>query len=146
MKNTTVIKKQDLTKNWYLVDAKGVRLGRLATYCASILIGKNKTTKTTNMVGGDALVIINAKEVDVYKDKLKKKKYYTHSTYRGGFKEVPLEEMLEKFPERVIEKAISGMLPKTKLRDEFLNNLYVYADEKHKHESQKPVKLEIKTK
>ena len=145
MKNTTVIKKKDLNKTWYIVDAKGIRLGRLATFCASMLIGKNKTNKTSNMVNGDALIVINAKNVDVYKDKLKKKMYYTHSTYRGGFKEVPLEEMLEKFPERVIEKAISGMLPKTKLRQEFLNNLYVYADSTHKHESQKPVKLEIKS-
>lgn len=144
MTNTTVIKKADMTKEWYLIDAKGVRLGRLATNCASLLIGKHKTSKTTNMVNGDAVVIINAKDVDVHKSKLKKKKYYSHSTYRGGFKEVPLEEMLEKFPERVIEKAIKGMLPNTKLREQYLKNLYVYAGADYKQESQKPVKIEIK--
>lgn len=144
MTKTTVIKQSDLNKNWYLVDAKGVRLGRLATQCAALLIGKGKPERAHNMVSGDAIVIINAKEIDVYKNKLQKKKYYSHSTYRGGFKETTLEEMLEKFPERVIEKAISGMLPKTKLREQFMNNLYVYAGSEHKHESQKPVKIEIK--
>jgi large subunit ribosomal protein L13 len=144
MTKTTVIKQSDLNKNWYLVDAKGVRLGRLATQCAALLIGKGKPERAHNMVSGDAIVIINAREIDVYKNKLQKKKYYSHSTYRGGFKETTLEEMLEKFPERVIEKAISGMLPKTKLREQFMNNLYVYAGSEHKHESQKPVKIEIK--
>ncbi len=144
MSKTTVIKQSDIDKNWYLVDAKGVRLGRLATQCAALLLGKGKATRTDNMVSGDAVVIINAKEIDVYKNKLQKKKYYSHSTYRGGFKEVTLEEMLEKFPERVIEKAISGMLPKTKLREQFMKNLYVYAGSDHHHDAQKPEKIDIK--
>lgn len=144
MTKTTVIKKSDIKTKWYLVDAKGVRLGRLATQCAALLLGKNKPGRAYNMVSGDAVVIINAKDVDVYKNKLQKKKYYSHSTYRGGFKEVTLEEMLEKFPERVIEKAISGMLPKTKLREQFMQNLYVYAGSQHKHDAQKPEKIELK--
>ena len=141
---TTVINKSDLNVKWYLIDAKGVRLGRLATQCAALLIGKNKPERTTNMASGDAIVIINAKQVDVYKAKLDKKMYVTHSTYRGGFREMSLGVMLEKFPERVIENAIKGMLPKTKLRQEYLNNLYVYEGSEHKHEAQKPVKLDIK--
>lgn len=141
---TTVIKKSDLTPKWYLIDATGVRLGRLATQCASLLIGKGKTNRAGNMVSGDFLVIVNAKDIDVYKNKLTKKKYYTHSTYRGGFKERTLGEMIEKFPERVIEKAIKGMLPNTKLREKFMNNLYVYAGPEHKHEAQKPEKISIK--
>ncbi len=141
---TTVIKKSDLNVKWYLVDAKGVRLGRLATQCAALLIGKNKLERTNNMTSGDAVVIINASKVDVYKTKLDKKMYVTHSTFRGGFKEVALSKMLEKYPERVIEIAIKGMLPKTKLRQEYLNNLYVYGGPIHTHEAQKPVKLEIK--
>jgi len=141
---TTVIKKRDLNTKWYLIDATGVRLGKLATKCASILLGKHKPDRANNMVSGDAVVIINAKKVDVYKDKLQKKKYVRHSTYRGGYTEITLAEMLEKFPERVIETAISGMLPKNKLRQQLLANLYVYADSNHKQESQKPVKLDIK--
>ena len=144
MANTTIIKKSDINAKWYLVDAKGVRLGRLATQCAGLLIGKDKADRAHNMVSGDVVVIINAKEIDVHKTKLQKKKYYSHSTYRGGFKEETLEDLLEKFPERVIEKAISGMLPKTKLRERFMQNLYVNAGPDHKHDSQKPEKIEIK--
>lgn len=144
MQKTSVIKKNDIKQDWYVIDAEGVRLGKLATKAAELLIGKHKPAKTTNMINGDSVVIINAEKIDVHKSKLKGKKYYSHSTYRGGFKEQTLEELLEKFPERVIEKAISGMLPKNKLRAKMFNNLHVYAGDTHKHEAQKPTKLEIK--
>lgn len=141
---TKVIKKSEIVTNWYIIDAKGVRLGKLATVTAGLLIGKNKVNRASNMASGDAVVIINASEVDVHKTKLKRKKYVTHSTYRGGYKEMVLEEMLEKTPEKVIELAVTGMLPKTKLRSEFINNLYVYAGSEHQHEAQKPVVYEVK--
>lgn len=143
MQKTSVIKKEDLNKNWYIIDAKGVRLGKLATKCAELLIGKHKPSKTTNMVNGDAVIVINASSVDLHKSKHKSKKYVTHSTYRGGFKEESFEDLIAKFPERVVEKAIMGMLPKSKLRKPMFNNLYVYAGEKHEQEAQKPTKIEI---
>ncbi|MEI7578727.1 MAG: 50S ribosomal protein L13 [bacterium] len=141
---TRQIKKAELTKNWYLIDAKGVRLGKLATKLASLLIGKNKVTKTTNMPNGDAVVVINSKLVDVHTTKLNKKMYYRHSGYMGGLKSRTLEEMLDKFPNRVIEKAVKGMLPQNKLTQKFLNNLFVYENEEYKQKAQNPIKLEIK--
>jgi len=141
---TRSIKKDEVDLKWYIVDAKGIRLGKLATTVARMLQGKDKVKKTTNMPNGDAVIVINSKLVDVFPKKLKQKIYYRHSGFIGGLKERNLEEMLEKFPNRVIEKAVRGMLPKNKLGDSFYRNLHVVDDTQHKYEAQKPIKLEVK--
>ncbi|MBW7953611.1 MAG: 50S ribosomal protein L13 [Candidatus Dojkabacteria bacterium] len=144
MNHTRSIKKSEVSQAWFLVDAKGVRLGKLASETAKLLLGKHKVTRAENMITGDAVVVINASEVDVHTRKLSQKKYYKHSGYIGGLKEESLEELLKTNPTRVIETAIKGMLPKTKLGRAIAKNLYVYAGDEHKHEAQQPSKLEIK--
>ncbi|KXK26207.1 MAG: 50S ribosomal protein L13 [candidate division WS6 bacterium OLB20] len=143
MKHTRSIKKDELTRNWFIIDAKGVRLGKIATEAARLLIGKHKVTKADNMVSGDSVIIINAKEVDVHPKKYLQKKYYNHSGYIGGMRVETLEQVLAKHPERVIERAVKGMLPKTKLGRAMYGNLYVYEGAEHKHEAQQPISVEI---
>lgn len=143
MKHTRSIKKADLTRNWYIIDAKGVRLGKLASEAAKLLIGKHKVTRTDNMVSGDSVIIINAANVDVHPRKYLQKKYYRHSGYIGGLKEETLEQAMQKNPARVIEKAVKGMLPKTKLGNAMFTNLFVYDGTDHKHEAQKPISVEL---
>ena len=140
---TKVIKQSDVTNNWYLIDAKGVRLGKLATNVSSLLLGKNKVNRASNLVSGDTVIIVNAEKIDVHKSKLTKKKYVTHSTYRGGYREKFLDEMLETKPERVLESAIYGMLPTNKLRNEYKKRLFIYTGSEHKHDAQKPIKYDI---
>lgn len=142
--NTRSIKKSEVVNNWVLIDASGVRLGRLATKCASMLIGKHKVNKVDYLNGGDHVIVINAKNIDVYKKKLTTKMYVRHSGYRGGFSEKPLEQVIEENPGYAIKEAVWGMLPKNKMGREILTNLHIYADDKHGHEAQKPVKIEVK--
>jgi large subunit ribosomal protein L13 len=141
---TRTIKKAELTKKWYLIDAKGVRLGKLATNIASLLIGKSKVTKTTNLPNGDAVVVINSKLVDVHPRKLTQKIYYRHSGYMSGLSKRNLKEMIDTFPNRVIEIAVKGMLPQNKLGDKFIKNLFVYDNEDYQQKAQNPIKIEIK--
>ncbi|MBW4437071.1 MAG: 50S ribosomal protein L13 [Pleurocapsa minor GSE-CHR-MK-17-07R] len=133
-----------IERNWWVVDADGKTLGRLATEIASVLRGKHKPTYTPNLDTGDFVVVVNAEKVLVTGDRLDSKIYYRHSKYQGGLKEISLRKQLLKFPTRPIEDAVKGMLPKTALGRNQLKKLKVYAGPAHPHEAQKPQALEIK--
>ena len=133
-----------IDRKWYVVDAKGATLGRLASEVASVLRGKNKPEFTPHVDCGDYGIVINAAEVKVTGKKLDQKIYYNHSEYVGGMRETTLRELLAKKPERVVELAIKGMLPKGPLGRDMYRKLHVYAGETHGHQAQKPVVLEIK--
>ena len=133
-----------IDRKWYVVDAKGATLGRLASEVASVLRGKNKPEFTPHADCGDYVIVINAAEVKVTGKKLDQKIYYNHSEYVGGMREPTLRELLAKKPERVVELAIKGMLPKGPLGRDMYRKLHVYAGENHGHQAQKPVVMEIK--
>ena len=133
-----------IDRKWYVVDAKGATLGRLASEVASVLRGKNKPEFTPHADCGDYVIVINAAEVKVTGKKLDQKIYYNHSEYVGGMRETTLRELLAKKPERVVELAIKSMLPKGPLGRDMYRKLHVYAGETHGHQAQKPVVLEIK--
>ena len=133
-----------IDRKWYVVDAKGATLGRLASEVASVLRRKNKPEFTPHADCGDYVIVINAAEVKVTGKKLDQKIYYNHSEYVGGMRETTLRELLAKKPERVVELAIKGMLPKGPLGRDMYRKLHVYAGETHGHQAQKPVVLEIK--
>jgi len=140
---TFMLRKEDVKRDWYLVDATGKTLGRLASEIAKILMGKNKPTYTPHIDGGDFVVVVNAEKVFVTGKKLNQKIYYKHTGYFGHLKETTLKEMLEKKPEEVIRLAVRGMLPKNKLRDRRLKRLKVYAGPGHPHKSQNPKPIEL---
>ena len=127
-----------IDRKWYVVDATGYTLGRLASEVAKVLRGKNKPTYTPSMDTGDYVIVVNAEKVKVTGKKLDQKVYYRHSEYVGSLKETTLREMLNKHPERVIESAVKGMIPKGPLGREMYTKLHVYAGPDHKHEAQKP--------
>ena len=127
-----------LEKKWYVVDASGQTLGRLASEVAKILRGKNKPEFTPFVDTGDYVIIVNAEKIAVTGKKLSQKIYYRHSEYVGGMKETTLKTMLEKHPERVLEKAVKGMLPKGPLGREMYKKLHVYTGPEHPHAAQKP--------
>ena len=127
-----------IERKWYVVDATGYTLGRLASEVAKVLRGKNKPTYTPSMDTGDYVIVINAEKISVTGKKLDQKVYYNHSGWVGGMKETTLREMMNKHPERVIEHAVKGMLPKGPLGREMYTKLHVYAGPDHKHEAQKP--------
>ncbi len=130
-----------IERKWYVVDAADMTLGRLAAGVASVLRGKNKPTFTPHIDTGDYVIIVNADKVKVTGKKLDQKIYYHHSEYVGGMKETTLREMLAKKPERVVEHAVKGMLPKGPLGREMYKKLYVYAGPDHKQQAQKPETL-----
>ena len=130
-----------IERKWYVVDADGCTLGRLASGVASVLRGKNKPQFTPNVDTGDYVIIVNADKIKVTGKKLEQKIYYNHSDYVGGMRETTLKEMLAKKPERVIELAVKGMLPKGPLGRSMYTKLFVYAGPEHKHEAQKPEAL-----
>ena len=127
-----------IERKWYVVDATGHTLGRLATEVANVLRGKNKPTYTPHIDTGDYVIVINADKIKVTGKKLDQKIYYNHSDYVGGMKETTLKEMLAKKPEKVVELAVKGMLPKGPLGNQMYTKLYVYAGPEHKHAAQKP--------
>ena len=133
-----------IERKWYVVDATGHTLGRLASEVASVLRGKNKPIFTPHMDCGDYVIIVNADKIKVSGKKLDQKIYYHHSDYVGGMKETTLREKLNKKPEEVIELAVKGMLPKGPLGRQMYKKLYVYAGPDHKHAAQQPKELEIK--
>lgn len=133
----------DIRRDWYLVDASGKTLGRLATEIARRLRGKHKPEYTPHMDTGDYIVVINAREVRVTGNKARDKVYYSHSGYPGGIKSGNFAQMIEKKPEQVIEKAVKGMLPKGPLGREMFRKLKVYPGPEHKHQAQQPVVLDI---
>ena len=138
MRTTYMAKPADIEKKWYVVDATDKTLGRLASEIASVLRSKNKAIYTPHIDTGDYVIVVNADKIKVTGKKLEQKVYYRHSDYVGGMKETTLKEMLNKKPERVIELAVKGMLPKGPLGREMYKKLFVYAGPDHKHAAQKP--------
>ena len=125
-------------RKWYVVDAEGMTLGRLASEVAKVLRGKNKPTFTPHVDTGEYVIVVNAEKIAVTGKKMDQKIYYSHSDYVGGLKSATLKEMLAKHPERVIEHAVKGMLPKGPLGRQMYTKLFVYAGPDHKHAAQKP--------
>ena len=130
-------------RKWYVVDAEGKTLGRLASEVANVLRGKNKPTYTPHIDTGDYVIVVNAEKIQVTGKKLDQKIYYHHSEYVGGMKEATLREMMQKKPEFVITHAVKGMLPKGSLGRQMLKKLHVYAGPEHNHAAQKPETLDI---
>jgi large subunit ribosomal protein L13 len=142
--NKTFLPQKDaIEKKWWLVDADGIVLGRLATRVANILRGKNKPQYTPFCDTGDFVIVINAQKVKLTGNKESQKTYYRHSGYMGGIKETPYAKMKSTFPERIIANAVKGMLPRNKLNRKILKKLKVYAGSDHKHMAQKPEVLKI---
>lgn len=141
--NTYMANPDKIERKWYVVDAEGKTLGRLASEVAKVLRGKNKPVFTPHVDTGDYVIIVNAEKVSVTGKKLDQKIYYHHSDYIGGMKETTLREMMNKHPERVIEYAVKGMLPKGPLGRQMYTKLFVYAGPDHKHAAQKPETLEF---
>ena len=134
----------DTTRTWYVIDAQDVVLGRLAVAAANLLRGKHKPTFTPNVDGGDFVIIVNAEKVALSGDKQHKKLAYRHSGYPGGLRSRTIGELLEKHPDRVVEKAILGMIPKNKLGRQIKRKLHIYAGPQHPHAAQQPTPYEIK--
>jgi large subunit ribosomal protein L13 len=143
VKRTYVTKPEDIQRDWFVVDASGQTLGRLASKVAQIVRGKHKPIYSPSVDVGDYVIVVNADKVRVTGRKLDQKKYYRHSGYPGGLKEVSLRRMLEEHPTRVIEHAVRGMLPKNRLGRKMLKKLKVYAGAGHPHEAQQPKPLEL---
>lgn len=143
MKRTYVTKPEDIQRNWYVVDASGQTLGRLASEIAQVVRGKHKPVYSPSIDVGDYVIVVNAERVHVTGHKLDQKIYYRHSGYPGGLKEVPLRRMLEEHPTRVITRAVKGMLPKSRLGRKMLKKLKVYAGPDHPHQAQQPEPLEL---
>ncbi|MCX7792836.1 MAG: 50S ribosomal protein L13 [Thermodesulfovibrionales bacterium] len=141
---TAFIKESEVERKWYLVDADGATLGRLASRIAHYLRGKHKPTFTPNADTGDFIIVINAEKVRLTGKKLTEKIYYWHSGYRGGLKAATPKEILEKNPERLIKDAVWGMLPKGRLGRQMFKKLKVYKGPEHPHSAQKPEKLDIR--
>jgi large subunit ribosomal protein L13 len=140
---TYVTKPHEVERRWFVVDAEGQTLGRLSTRIATILRGKHKPIYNPAVDCGDYVVVVNADKVKVTGRRLEQKKYYRHSGYLGGLKEITLTQQLEKFPERVLESAVRGMLPKNALGRKMFKKLKIYAGSEHPHQAQLPEPLEI---
>lgn len=136
MQKTFSPKASEITREWHVIDASGVPLGRLASQVAQLLRGKHKPTFAPHLDSGDHVIVVNAAKVALTGAKLDQKKYYRHSGYPGGFKETPVRVVLEKFPERVVERAVRGMVPHTSLGKQQLRHLRVYAGPSHPHTGQ----------
>ena len=143
MNRTYVAKKEDIKRDWYIVDATDKILGRMATRIAIILRGKHKAIYTPHLDTGDGVIVINAAKIRVTGKKMKDKLYRRHSGYPGGFREVPLETMLKNRPTTVIKLAVKRMLPSGPLGRDIFKKLKVYADDQHPHKSQNPIPLEV---
>ena len=144
MRTTFMANDESVERKWYVIDAEGQRLGRLASEVASLLRGKHKPTYTPHVDTGDHVIIINAEKIELTGNKLKDKMYRRHSGYPGGLKERTAEEMLDRQPERVIEIAVKGMLPKGPLGRKMFKKLHVYAGPEHNNAAQKPEVYELK--
>ena len=144
MKNSYMQKKEEVIRNWYVVDAEGVNLGRLATKVATVLRGKHKPTYTPNIDCGDYVIVINASKINLTGNKLNDKMYYDHSGYTGGLRERTAKEMKENYPVEMIERAVKGMLPHNRLGRQMYKKLFVYEGNEHPHMAQKPTTMEVK--
>ncbi|MDA3732257.1 50S ribosomal protein L13 [Niameybacter massiliensis] len=143
MRTTYMANAQNVERNWYVIDAEGQTVGRLASQIAAVLRGKNKPTYTPHVDCGDHVIVINAEKVVFTGKKLDQKLYRRHSGYAGGLKETKARDMLNTHPERVIMYAVKGMLPKNSLGRQMLTKLRVYAGTEHNHEAQQPVELKF---
>ena len=137
-------KKETVERKWYVIDAEGKSLGRVASLAATYLRGKNKPTYTPHIDCGDNIIIINAQKVNLTGNKLENKMYYNHSMYQGGLRERTAKTMREEYPVEMMERAIKGMLPHNRLGRQMFRKLFVYAGSEHKHQAQKPEVLEVK--
>ena len=144
MKNTYMQKKETVKRDWYVIDAEGVNLGRLATRVADVLRGKHKPTFTPHVDCGDYIIIVNAQKVNLTGNKLDDKMYYNHSMYTGGLRERNARTMREEYPVEMMERAVKGMLPHNRLGRQMGKKLFVYAGSEHKQMAQKPEVLELK--
>ena len=135
--------KENIKRHWYVIDAANIPLGRVATKAAHILRGKHKPTYTPHVDCGDYVIIINADKVVLTGNKLEDKKYYNHSGYPGGLRERNAKQMISDYPEEMMERAVKGMLPHNRLGRAMGKKLFVYRGETHKHDAQKPVKMEV---
>ena len=136
-------KEKDIERKWYIADVKDRVLGRAATKIASLLIGKEKPEIVPNVDCGDYVIVINSDMVTLTRGKEKKKMYYSHSQYPGGFKEIRFDKQMEKDSRKVIQDAVKNMLPKNKLKDKRLNRLMIYKNSEHKHTAQKPIDIKF---
>ena len=143
-RQTTIAKSNEIQRKWYVIDAEGKPLGRLASKVALILTGKNKPIWTPNVDCGDYVIIINAEKVSLSGDKLHNKKYYNASGFPGGLRTRTAGEMINKYPCEMVERSVHGMVPKGRLGRQIEKKLFVYAGPDHKHEAQKPEVLDIK--
>ena len=137
-------KKETVERKWYVIDAEGKSLGRVAALAATYLRGKNKPTYTPHIDCGDYIIIINAQKVNLTGNKLENKMYYNHSQYVGGLRERTAKTMREEYPVEMMERAVKGMLPHNRLGRQMYKKLFVYAGSEHKQEAQKPAVLEVK--
>jgi ribosomal protein L13, bacterial type len=144
MKDTFMQKREEVVRDWYVIDASEDSLGRIASKAAHILRGKNKPTFTPHIDCGDNVIIINAEKAVLTGNKLNNKIYYNHSGYTGGLRERTAKVMKEKYPVEMLERAVKGMLPKGRLGRQMYKKLFVYVGEEHPHMAQKPTKLEMK--
>ena len=142
--NTFMQKKETVDRKWYVIDAEGVNLGRLATQVATVLRGKHKPTFTPHIDCGDYVIVTNASKVNLTGNKLKDKMYYNHSRYAGGLRERNAATMIEKYPVEMVERAVKGMLPKGPLGRKMIKKLFVYAGSEHEQQAQKPVEMKVK--
>ena len=140
---TFMQRKEDVQRDWYVIDAEGQTLGRLASKEANVLRGKHKPTYTPHVDGGDYVIIVNAEKVVLTGNKLNDKIYYNHSRYTGGLRERTAKEMVEKYPVEMVERAVKGMLPKGRLGRQMYKKLFVYEGENHPHSAQKPKELKV---
>lgn len=143
MMKTYSPKPADIKRQWFIVDAKGKTLGRIATKIADALRGKNKPTYSPHLDCGDFIIVINAKDLKLTGKKITDKKYHHHTRYGNGLRETTPQRLLERHPERILEAAVAGMIPHNKLKKDILKKLKVYAGEEHKHTAQNPVPLEF---
>lgn len=143
MEKTYVVKKKEVQHDWYVVDAAGQNLGRLATRIAAVLRGKHKPIFTPSLDTGDFVVVVNADKITVTGGKLEEKEYYNYSGYPGGLRITPLRDQLEKHPDRVVTHAVKGMLPHNRLGRALLKKLKVYAGPEHPHQAQQPKEMKL---
>ncbi len=141
MRTTFMQTKEQVERKWYIVDATDLILGRMATDVAVVLKGKHKPTYTPHVDGGDYVIIVNAGKIALTGKKWANKKYYAHSRYPGGLRTRTAAEMLDKQPQKIVEAAVRGMLPKNKIGDDMYRRLFVYVGPEHPHAAQKPVDL-----
>ena len=139
MKNSYMQKKEEVVRNWYVIDANGISLGRLAAKVSNVLQGKHKPTYTPHVDCGDNVIIVNASKVVLTGNKLNDKIYYDHSGYTGGLRERTAKVMKENYPVEMVERAIKGMLPKGRLGRQMYRKLFVYEGAEHPHKAQQPV-------